>query len=441
MANAIFELELPSGEILEMEADETLDQAEVINRARTQFPQYFSKPEPTNRIDQKLADKGVDTTQLPDAFGTRQPTKEELLTLAISGGAGLYAQGAGFLGKLGAGIAGASGFSLSELINRKLNADSPMEALVTGNTGETTPKQAASDFGTGLLYEAVPAAALAAGGRMLPRALAEKVYQSALKPTTTTGVKGAKQKVSTGLKEKLVLNEAGLAEKDDVLKKLGAEVTAEIKSKAQIGDTIDPNKLYSAILKLKQPYKDLPGNKTIMESINSIVDEWKAQYGVKPIPVDEALQMKRTADQVLTTYWRRLNKGDSNLMTPLQKDALAKGTNAIRKELNARYPSVKENNKRIHDLIQVLGDAEKRVVAQGNKNLVPFGTAETIGVAKSLGGNIPAAVAAVGGRSILEMPGVKSRVALGLQAARENQGRIVPPAYATMLLQKYLQGE
>jgi hypothetical protein len=68
MANAIFELELPSGEILEMEADETLDQAEVINRARTQFPQYFSKPEPTNRIDQKLSDKGVDTTQLPDAF-------------------------------------------------------------------------------------------------------------------------------------------------------------------------------------------------------------------------------------------------------------------------------------------------------------------------------------------------------------------------------------
>lgn len=332
-------------------------------------------------------------------------------------------------GAVGGPVGAAGGYAL---------ADQLFDKYQEGR--EITPSSAAKSFGTGLLYEAIPKTALAVGGKLIPKGLEEKVMQSALKPTTTTGVRGAKQKARTALDERFILNEKGIETQTAKVKALGKEVTDEIKAGAKQGDTIDPNVMYSRIIGLKDQYKDLPGGQPILQNIDNIVQKWVDQYGTKPIPVDEALRMKRTADKYLTTYWRRMSKGDPNLITPLEKDAIAKGVNGLRHELAKMFPTTRTKNRRIHNIIQAMGDAEKRVVSQGNKNMIPFGTAETIGVSKALGGNAALATTAVGGRAILEMPGVKSRLALMLRDARTNRGGAVPPAYINRILEEYLSG-
>lgn len=225
-------------------------------------------------------------------------------------------------------------------------------ALAKGAAQAVTPM--AISKGAGLLArQTVPAA----------RALSEKMYQSALKPSTTYSPAEVKSMVQTGLKNEIPVSEAGAAKLGDLIDDLNAKIKATVQSRP--GAVVDARAIASRLADTAKrfstqvnPTADL---KAISESGNEFLSTQPGQ-----IPAADAQALKQG------TYTQLKGKayGEMQTATKEAQKALARG---IKEELNTQFPELKDLNAQDSKLYGLDEALERAVNRISNRNMVSLG--------------------------------------------------------------------
>ena len=266
----------------------------------------------------------------------------------------------------------------------------------------------------------VPLAAGTVAGAVTSRlargGLPERMYESALKPSTTLGPQLTEQVLGTGLSQDLPVTKAGYEKlgglledlQDNVRKVIATNPNAPISTTAIAGRTAGTLRRFATQV---NPEADIA---TILGSREEFLRNFPGQ-----ITAEEAQALKQGTYQALGSKAYGELKGAA---IEAQK-ALARGA---REELEGVFPEIGTLNaaeKRLYNLEPELARAIGRV---SNRDLLGIGTPIAAGAGEMVTGS-PKIGAAVGiMKAIFDNPGIKSRVAIMLSRA----GGITPAAAA-----------
>jgi hypothetical protein len=254
-----------------------------------------------------------------------------------------------------------------------------------------------------------------AAGAMIPGkapsgnvGLAEKMYQSALKPPLRMGAERVGQVVRTGLESGIPVSESGAAKLSGLISDLQGKIKQQIGDGAAAGATVDPQAVASRLNQVKARFQ----NQVTPASDISAIDATKQEFldsNQKPIPVDQAQAMKQGTYQQL----KGRAYGELKSATIESQKALARG---LKEELEAQFPEIKGLNAQEGQFYNLEGTIEKSLARIGNHQLIGIGTPIMTGAGAAVGG-APAAASAGVLKMILDNPSVKSRLAIALNKA------------------------
>lgn len=316
---------------------------------------------------------------------------------------------------------------------RKLGANVSPEQVLEAK--RTQPERTLGQLGTAAtsyLEAGVPG--LSAVAKKPITLLAEKLYQSALKPSTKLAPEAVKDIVQTGLKENVWLTQGGVeraaAKIDDLEKALGAAIEegkaagAKIELKG-LKDFVDPiRKWYDTV--------DVAGSKSAKEYIDKTIKDLSRKYG-KSIPIEEAQKLKVNTTRMLRNAYGELSN--------VQKETQKQITRFLKEGIVEKAPAVGTINNRLKSLYRLdeaLGKASNRV---GNLNLLGLGSKVLAGAGATIGGTKGALLGLLGG--IATKPALKSGAAIGLQNLANGVGQAANAVRipTTMLLNQLLGKE
>lgn len=328
----------------------------------------------------------------------------------ITAGSGSMGLGAA----LGAGLGYASGKKAADLLDTYSGKQQP-ESL--GQSFLNTGKDVAIGTGMELGGQALGVIGKSVGEWMSSK-VAPKLYESALKiPPVSVPPEIRNQVVQKGMEGKYYPNKATL----DRLKQenfgLVGKINGEITDAANIGKTIDTEKVLSRVDELGKFYKNLPDPRPYMEQLDkakqSILD-----YRGQTIPVDVAQQIKKNLYVNL-----RNSYGE---MTTISKEFDKSVARGIKEELENQIPELSGLNKSLSEKInleQVLTRAVHRV---RNYDVIRLGdtvAAVAGGVADGPQGLGLAFLA----KRVLEAPQVKSYLAFLMNRAGGLSAKTLAP--------------
>lgn len=275
------------------------------------------------------------------------------------------------------------------------------------NAAQGTASDAAGQAILGLGTEGI--------ARSIPEAatpIARRMYQSAIKPSTTLGADRVGQIVDTGLGEKIPVSEGGQAKLGERL----GEVNDQIKSTIDSAPLRTVNK-YKVASRLSDTAKKFGTQVNPEADLNAIGESGNEFLRNQPgeIPGPDAQALKQG------TY-RTLNKkyGEIGSASTESQKTLARG---LKEELANTYPELNELNATDSRLINLHDALEKAVLRSANRE--PFGIGGPmagLGV-KLAGGGTPMALAATALKTALRNPMVRSRLAIALNGTSRSLGR------------------
>jgi len=254
---------------------------------------------------------------------------------------------------------------------------------------------------------AVRAPAAAAGRAM---GLPEKLYESALKPSTAGagGVYKARRNVTTGLREEIPVTAAGEGKASDIIKDLQSKVDAEI-SAIPAGSEFDP---VAAAIKAEEQTKKKYIGVTKAEDwrkIEKTGDVFLEGHDTPKTPA-QTQEFKKSSHVSLTEKAYGGQKGPDIEM----EKAI---TRMAKEKLEEWAPNLKDLNRREGSLIALEKDLQKAVDRIRKHQVIGIGTPLMAGAGGALAG--PAGAWAMAALKIaLDQPAFKSNLAFAIKRAR-----------------------
>ncbi len=259
--------------------------------------------------------------------------------------------------------------------------------------------------------------ATAGGGSVVKRPItqaAERLYQSALKPTASAIEKGV---VKTGLAERVWLTKGGVEKAASKIDELEGALGAAIDAAKAEGATVSTNGLREFVDPIRKWYEtvDVAGSKAAKEYIDKTLRDFTKKYGAN-VPIEEAQKLKVNTMRYLRNAYGELSN--------VQKETQKQIARFLKEGIVEKAPAVGDINARLKNLYaldQSLEGAARRI---GNLNLLGLGA--KIGAAA--GGKAGAVLGIAA--DLLDKAGIKSGAAIGLNeiAKLAGSGSTVPAA-------------
>lgn len=247
---------------------------------------------------------------------------------------------------------------------------------------------------------------------LTPSGAPEKLYESAMKPSTTFTEAERAKLVQTGLENEIPVTKGGLEKLSDLVDDLDSATAKIIKGANNQGATINKYAVTGRLGDTAQrfatqvnPEADLSA---IAKSGNEFLDTQPNQ-----IPAAQAQAMKSgTYTQLRGKY------GELGSATIEAQKALARG---IKEELIGQFPELKTLGQQEGALLQLQPVLERAVNRIANHQIIGIGTPIAAGAAKAVTGST--GIGAVTGllKAVLDDPMVKSRLAIALSRTGQSQ--------------------
>lgn len=280
--------------------------------------------------------------------------------------------------------------------------------------------------------------AIGAAGEMLPsgKKLAQRLYQSALKPAPSLDPIEREAIIRTGLREGVVLNNDVVANVQKRIADINAKISEEIAARAEAGATVDPVKVagyadrsakrfaeqvnpdadLAAIGGVRKEFLQNNSTKAPFTKIRPGSEEELGRFvpdgeGVtvtpRPIPLDEAQRMKQgTYRKLKDSYGEQASAAREG-----QKD-LARG---LKDGIVEAFPEIANLNQNESALIALEGSLERFAGREGNHQLIGLGTPLVLAATHSIAPTFL--------KAALDNPNIKSRLAIALARASEKQSQ------------------
>lgn len=234
--------------------------------------------------------------------------------------------------------------------------------------------------------------------------IAERMYQSALKPSTTLPAGKVAGMVQTGLEAGIPVSEAGAAKLGSLIDDLQQNIKAEIASApnrpisrfavaSRLGDTADQFK------NQVNPAADL---EAVQKSGTEFMQSQPAQ-----IPAAQAQALKQGTYQQL----KGRSYGELKSATIESQKALARG---LKEELATAFPEISGLNAQESRFIGLDQSLEKAVSRIQNHQLLGIGTPLAGVGAKAITGSTPIGAATAVLKAVMDDPVLKSKLAIAL---------------------------
>lgn len=311
----------------------------------------------------------------------------DVATIAIP--AGKAVQGAGVASKLGA-VA-----KTGEVISKGAALVDPITAVKTGVQAST---------------------------KLIPKALPSKLYQSAVKFSKVIPEAKRAKMISTALDNKIMPTFDGLQKLEVKINDLNTKVSGLIDTATESGKTIPLNALFTElkgmrkdVLKLStEPVKDLRAINNISKQMG-IANKKLKRGRLTPTEVQELKQSIYREDETLySKITQKPIKGKTKM-------AIAR---AAKSSLENIFPEIKELNRKQGSFIELNKEIEKAASRISNRDIIGIGGPIKAGMGKSAAG--PAGMAVGLASGILDMPRVKSRLAIIANQLKKKGVKINP---------------
>jgi len=340
----------------------------------------------------------VDTfSAITDMYGDRLGSMEAIKNTLATDPVGLLGDTAGLL-------AGGGGLLRAGGLAAKAGGAAGMGAKISG-IGE-----AASRAGSIIDPLNIARQAATAPLRVLPDGLPSRLWNSAVKPSSTKfkGREAQAALFNTAFENDIPLNVGGADKLQRLMDGVGTQVDDIIRPAAARGETIDAFNVANRVDDLRPYYENqaLPGKYT--QALDDV------QYGFlnshpQNIPVDKALQMKRNI-----YHENRKKYGETRTVGDEAEKAVARG---IKEELHTLHPELKALDGKFKEYINLDGAIEDALQRIGKHQL--FGlTAGMWTGAGYMAGDLKGMIAAGLGKLIMDSQPVKARLAMSLAAAK-----------------------
>ena len=270
------------------------------------------------------------------------------------------------------------------------------------------------------------------GGRMMMKTAGkilspERLYQSALKPSSTLRPAERARLLETGIREKIAPTLAG----HDKLLGIRRDVEGTIEhSIAALPSS--PGISTAAVVRradtLKPTFQATVDPQPLTKMLTTQQKTFTKAHGPTLSPT-KAQEIKKNTYRQMDPKYGEMQWGPSEV-----KKAFARG---IKEELESLYPELKTLNLRDQGLIELQQEIERAIGRINNSQIIGIGT--PIGV--EAGGALLGKPGAYAGllRGILNQPTMKSRLAFALDRARK-KASVVTPNPLLMLLEGTYQG-
>jgi hypothetical protein len=347
----------------------------------------------------------------PNLYGAAGAARETLgpilEALGVTGGGMAGAAAGGPAGAVGGAALGYSGVK---------NMLESVDAFLGNQKGKGMVEQAKE-----LPGELATGAVMEAGGQVAGKAMtsavqglnkyAPKLYESAMKPSTTLKEAVRDKRVATALKNEIIVSKAGLDKSKEIIADINNTIKTRIGGAAQdMAHSVDLDRALEPVAELSA--KTFKKNITPASDMKYISKYMEEVRETRPpfITGQEAQTFKQTLDKELDSFYKALNSGKA---TPPVIEAQTKAAmaNGLRAEITTMFPEVATLNAREGALIELNKSLNQAVNRIRNREIIPLltgialGTSPTNSVLKAL------ALKAV------EHPEVKSRLAIALYKA------------------------
>lgn len=234
----------------------------------------------------------------------------------------------------------------------------------------------------------------------------ERMYESALKPSTTIPAPKRAAMVQTGLQYEIPVSASGMEKLSNLVDDLNSNIKATIDAGSQAGQTVNK---YAVASRLADTTKRFSNQVTPLSDLANISDTGNEFLGNQPneIPASQAQAIKQgTYQQLKNTAYGTLK----NSTVEAQK-ALARG---IKEELVNQFPELKDLNADESKLLNLDPVLERAVNRISNHQVIGIGTPIAAGAAKAVTGST--AVGAISGlmKAVVDDPMIKSKLAIAL---------------------------
>lgn len=275
-----------------------------------------------------------------------------------------------------------------------------------------------------------PAAVRAAQGlepleSMVPQSVknvAQKLYQSALKPSTTLGAAKTAQVVNTGLENAIPVSKSGLEKLGGLIDDVNQKIAGEIATNPNA--PINKFKVASRLADTAQKFSNQVSPTADLNAISEVGNDFLETQPGNIRAIDAQALKQGTYQQLKGRAYGEL-KG----ATIEAQKALARG---LKEELVTQFPELANLNAKDSQFLQLDDVLEKSVGRIGNHQLIGIGTPIAGGAAKAVTGSNAAAATIGAVKGVIDNPIVKSRLAIALNRAG------VPMAQANARVASYV---
>lgn len=253
--------------------------------------------------------------------------------------------------------------------------------------------------------------------KAIPKEVPIRLYQSALKPSTTLKESERLKRITTALEEGLPLT-SGLKKSKNIIESINDEITKRINEHTTQNVTIFRDKALEPVESLKQKYlseKALPSE--AVGEVESVIKEFKNQP--EQIPISQAQKFKQNLYKDLSDFYGKSKKTGTikpNEWAEVRKE-LAMG---LKNELEDVFPEIKALNKREGSLIELNKSLEQAVNRIENRNIFSL-IGGMYGTAGGAIGGPQGALALMLANYVINNPRVNSRLSIVLYKAKQAQ--------------------
>jgi hypothetical protein len=295
-------------------------------------------------------------------------------------------------------------------------------------SAKDNPAQFGGNVGGGILLGEAAAPIAEAVGSGIGRAASaakvpQRLYESALKPSTTLSTAERSAITQTGLKNGILVSPEGAEKIGDLVNDYNTKIANTIAS--------DPTRKISTapamrnLQSVRSKFTNQVAPSGDLQQIDAAGKEFASQTPTGSMNASDAQAMKQGTYRALGSKSYGEVKGAS---IEAQK-ALARG---LKEEIATQFPEIGDMNAAESKLLDLQPVLERAVNRNANHQLIGIGSPIAGAAAKAATGSGPAALATMLIKSVIDDPMVKSRLAISL-----SKGAKIPISQAAARVQAY----
>jgi hypothetical protein len=266
--------------------------------------------------------------------------------------------------------------------------------------------------GAGQALVALGSEGLARGVGSVAKPIASRMYQSALKPSTTLGAARVGRMVDTGLNEGIPVSEGGAAKLSGRIGDVNDEIQSTID--AAPARVISKGKVLQRLNPTAERFAEQVNPTSDLDAIAKSGNEF-AETQPSDIPGPAAQKLKQGTYRAIGSK----NYGELGGAATEAQKALARG---LKEELANAYPELSKLNATDSRLIDLHEALEKAALRSGNREPLGIGGPVLGAATRAATGSSAIGMGAWLAKEAMRNPLVKSRLAIALNAAGKTTG-------------------